>query len=391
MGITGPTQNRRTRTILGQESWTIRTSDVEASITRQGGHLAPLRFRLGKRWIEPFAIAPWAKETLAPATPQVLRVMRGEFFCMPFGANEKLYKDERHSPHGETANNKWTLESIAPRDIHLSMSTSIRKGRVDKHIKLAPAQKAVYLQHVISGMKGRMPIGHHPILRVPDNAIARVSVSAFRFGQTFPGTLEDPARGGYSSLKPGARFTSLHRIPRNDGSWLDLSTYPAREGYEDLVIIASDPSLAFAWTAFAVPEKNYVWFSLKDPRVLPSTIVWMSNGGRHYPPWNGRHRRVIGLEEVSANFHYGLAESSRSNPLNRAGVPTCIKLDPRRPLAINYIMAAARTPGGFDVVKSIDASRDSQSIRITSESGRTISMSLDVSFLGAQPIRFNGH
>ena len=54
----------RPRTILGQESWVIRTSEVEAAVTRQAGHLAPVRFRVGNRWIEPFAIAPWANEDI---------------------------------------------------------------------------------------------------------------------------------------------------------------------------------------------------------------------------------------------------------------------------------------------------------------------------------------
>ena len=89
----------------------------------------------------------------------------------------------------------------------------------------------------------------------------------------------------------------------------------ARDGYEDIVLMASDPKLPFAWTALTVPEHNYVWFALKDPRVLPSTLFWISNGGRHYAPWNGRHRRAIGLEEVVSNFHSGLAESAKPNAL----------------------------------------------------------------------------
>ena len=136
--------------VLGQASWILRTSDVEAAITRQAGHLAPVRFRIGNRWVEPFAIAPWAKEKTDPSLPQVVRVMRGDFFCMPFGDNEKPYNGEIHSPHGETANGEWRLESSTRQRIHLSMRTSVRPGRVDKVIQLVPGQTAVYSQHVIS-------------------------------------------------------------------------------------------------------------------------------------------------------------------------------------------------------------------------------------------------
>jgi hypothetical protein len=374
----------RPRTILGQESWVIRTSEVEAAVTRQAGHLAPVRFRVGNRWIEPFAIAPWANEDIGPAPPQVMRVMRGDFFCLPFGGNRKLYRGEEHPPHGETANAEWELESISSGELHLSMRTSVRKGRVDKFIRLVPGHTAIYSQHVISGMNGRMPMGHHPILRLPEGTTGRVGLSRFRFGEVFPGAFENPAGGGYSILKSGAQFTSLEHVPQVDGKWADLSVYPAREGYEDLVLMASDPARPFAWTALTVPEQKYVWIALKDPRVLPSTVFWMSNGGRHYPPWNGRHRHVIGLEEVAANFDYGLAESVAPNRLNRAGLATCLQLNPRKPLSVNYIMAVAEIPRGFDVVKTVEASADQNSIRITAKSKRAISIRLDVSFLAAR-------
>ena len=59
--------------------------------------------------------------------------------------------------------------------------------------------------------------------------------------------------------------------------------------------MVSDTRLPFAWTAVAFPQQRQVWFALKDPRLLRATIFWISNGGRYYPPWNGRHRNVMGL------------------------------------------------------------------------------------------------
>ena len=343
--------------------------------------MGPVRFRVGKRWIEPFTIAPWAEEKVDRSIPQVIQVMRGDFFCMPFGGNEEIYKAENHPVHGETANGTWELESISPGHIHLSMRTSVRTGKVDKKITLIPDQTAIYSQHIISGMEGPMSLGHHPILSAPEGVTARLSLSPFCFGQVAPGILEDPAKGGYSHLKAGAHFSSLQRVPTMDGKWIDLSVYPANDGYEDLILMASKPTLPFAWTALTIPEKGYIWFSLKDPRVLPSTIFWMSNGGRHYAPWNGRHRRAIGLEEVVANFHLGLAQSARSNPLKRAGIATSVKLNKQNSLVVNYIMAVAEMPRGFDIVKNIYPSADGNSVRITSKSGRSISVGLDIAFL----------
>jgi hypothetical protein len=370
------------RKIQGQESWTLATSQVEAAVTRQGGHLAPVRFCLGKdRWVEPFEVAPWAEEKLAPETPEILRVMRGDFFCMPFGDNAKPYCGESYPSHGETANAAWQFVSGTPQRLDLAMETTIRKGRVEKTIELVPGHSALYVRHVISGMKGPMSFGHHPILKVPKGATGRLSTSRFMYGQVFPEAFENPVQGGYSILKPGAKFRSLQRVPRTDGQSADLSLYPAREGYEDLVLMAADPSLPFSWTALVVPEAGYVWFSLKNPRVLRSSVFWMSNGGRHYAPWNGRHRHAIGLEEVTSNFHYGLAQSASPNPLNRAGIETCVRLNPKQPFTIPFIMALSAIPRGFDVVKSIRPSADGASVTLTSQSGKTVAAPLNVSFV----------
>jgi len=68
------------------------------------------------------------------------------------------------------------------------------------------------------------------------------------------------------------------------GQCTDLSKYPARRGFEDLVMIVSDPSVRLDWTAAAFPTLGYVWFGLKDVKVLRNTVFWFSNGGRHYAP-----------------------------------------------------------------------------------------------------------
>ena len=371
----------KTRKIAGQPSWTMASSHVDAALTCQGGHLGPVRFRLGRRWVAPYDLAPWAEEKLPAGLPPLLHSMRGDFFCMPFGANDTAWHGEKHPPHGETTNSQWKLEWSGKTRHHFSLKTSVRKGQVDKIIEMLPGQTAIYSRHIISGMTGPMPLGHHAILHPDGDSDCRISTSAFKLGQVMPTPFEDAAKGGYSSLKVGAKFKSLDKVPRIDGGMADLSHYPAREGYEDLVLMASDEKLPWAWTALVNPKEKYVWFALKDPRVLRSSVFWISNGGRHYAPWNGRHRHAIGLEEVTANFAYGLAESAKPNALNRAGIPTTLTLSAKKPLVVNYIMALAEIPGGFDIVKSITASRDGKGVVLTSKSGKKVTTEINVPFL----------
>jgi len=192
---------------------------------------------------------------------------------------------------------------------------------------------------------------------------------------------ELPEQGGYSSLKAGAEFRSLAKVPAANGGTADLTRFPARRGFEDLVLLVSEAKAPFAWTAVTFPKERFVWFALKDPRVLRQTVFWLSNGGRHYPPWSGRHVGVMGLEEVTSYFHLGLAESARPNPLSRKEIPTCIRLTPDQPLVVRYIMGVAQVPAGFDRVVSIEPKAQNRGITLRSASGKKTEAALNLDFL----------
>lgn len=363
------------RTISGQRSWRVASKEVEAYVTQMGGHLAPVTFNLGGRPFQPYSVAPWAEEKVDSSLPPLLQALRGDFFCLPFGGNGTPFRGEQHPPHGETANKTWHFEALElspdQTSLHLSLETEVRPGRVDKNITLMEGHSAVYCRHIISGMKGPMNLGHHATLRFPDApGSGRVSTSPFVHGQVLPVPFELPEQKGYSSLKVGAAFSSLDQVPLQTGEMTDLSVYPARRGYEDLVLLANDTEAPFTWTAVTFPKERAVWFALKNPRVLRETILWISNGGRHYPPWNGRHVNVMGLEEVTSYFHLGLAESARPNSLSKMGYATTVSLNPNKPLTVAYIMAMAATPAGFDRVVEIEPVAGEESVRLLAANGK---------------------
>jgi hypothetical protein len=374
----------RLASIQGQPSWRFASDRVEAAITRQGGHLAPVRFRLPHGIIEPYSIAPWAREKIDPKLPPLLQSLRGDFFCAPFGAGETLYRGEDHPPHGEAANSRWKFEELrktkTETEIHLSLETKVRRGRIDKTLRLRRGETAIYCRHLFSGMTGKMSLGHHSMLKFPDApGSGLLDTSPISFAQVLPVPFEKAAEKGYSSLKPGAIFHALNQVPAMDGSVTDLSSYPARRGFEDLVLVVHKAMPDFAWTAVTFPEQRYVWFALKDPSVLRSTVLWMSNGGRHYPPWNGRHVNVMGLEDVTAYFHLGLPASAEPNPISRRGIPTCVMLETTAPFAVNYIMAVAAIPPKWGRVKTIVAGTGT--VTLHSTLGGSVQVPLDSNFL----------
>jgi len=379
---------RGMKMILGQPSWRIASDRVEAFVTELGGQLAPVTFDRQGRKIAPYSVAPWAEEKLDRNMPAILQALRGDFFCLPFGGNATPYRGEKHPMHGETANAKWRLESEerggGRHRLHLRLKTKVRPGRVDKEITLVDGEDTVYSRHTVSGMSGPMCLGHHAMLKFPEaEGSGAISTSRFVYGQVLPAVFEQPELGGYSSLKMGAEFQSLQSVPMAAGGLADLSRYPARRGFEDLVMVVSEPGLPLAWTVVAFPRQRFVWFALKDAKVLGGTVLWMSNRGRHYAPWSSRHVNVMGLEEVTANFHLGLAASAAPNPISGKGWPTCLNLERERPLVVNYIMGVAAIPAGFDRVAAIEPGADRRSITLRSASGRKAAARVDLEFLGS--------
>jgi hypothetical protein len=169
----------------------ISTPLVSTGVTTEGGHLWPAKFRVGGRWIEPLSMAPWNSEKLEKSLPPILRILRGDFFCLPFGGNATTLGNEKFPVHGETANRRWKCHPGEPANLHLSMRTKVRPGRMEKYVRLMPGHPAIYQRHVISGFSGALPVGHHAMLHFAQQKSARISLSRFVHGQVF---LEPEAR-----------------------------------------------------------------------------------------------------------------------------------------------------------------------------------------------------
>jgi hypothetical protein len=348
--------DERKRVVLGQESWLLASDQVQLAVTEAGGHMAPVTFFRGTpAQVQPYYLNPWrGTKTGLP----LLDVLRGDFFCLPFGAGNR-YRDEDHPPHGETANSKW---SFVERRIDggrgslvLCLSVKARPGTVVKTIWLLAGHNAVYLRHELAGFSGRMCFSHHAILEVPEApGSLRLSTSPFRLGMVAPRADLTNAGNEYYSLQPGARFVGLDRVPAiwKDSPFEDCSAFPRRYGFMDLAAVYARAGGLPSWVAVVLPSRGYLWYALKDAAVLPQLLLWMDNGGRHAHPWNGRNR-CLGLEDGCAFFGEGLAASARANALTRQGIPTAVLLSPRRPTAIHHIQGVVRVPAGFDRVKSV--------------------------------------
>ncbi len=366
-GIVGA-QDGSTEVAHSQRCFVISSDQVKLAITETGGHMAPVTFfRTSDHPVQPYHISPWQDEPASEMPAPVLVPLRGDFFCMPFGGNQAAFGNEQHPPHGEIAGASWkhvaTRKSGRVTTLVLSFETKVRAGKVTKEISLADSQNVVYSRHTIEGFSGQVPLGHHATLAMPDEeGTVRLAASEFRFGMTYPGLFSDPKLREYQALQPGAKWKKLSEVPM---AWkgqpdADLSRMPGPQGYADLVQIfneSPEKTGDVAWMTATFAKDGYLWFSLKDPAILNSTVFWMENCGRHGHPWNGRNN-CLGLEDVTAYFADGLVASAESNIISKEGIATAVELSSERPTVVNYIQGVARIPDGFDVVSKAEFAPD---------------------------------
>jgi len=78
--------------VRGQPSWRLAADRVEAYVTELGGQVGPVTFQLKGKKVRPFSVAPWVEEKTDPLLPPILKVLRGDFFCLPFGGNATPYR-----------------------------------------------------------------------------------------------------------------------------------------------------------------------------------------------------------------------------------------------------------------------------------------------------------
>ncbi len=297
----------------GEPSVKIQSDLTTAWLTLRGGHIAPVDFRLDDGMLaQPYSLAPWEPSDY-PEQPPILQILRGDFFCLPFGADPG-----QTCPHGDPANARWQITKQDESSLALAQKDISNQGCIKKRVHLSKGQRVLYQEHLLDGFDGPFCYGHHPILHIPKGVSCPLRTSAFKFAQTCPSRFANPELGEHGCLAQGARFDSLSAVPLANGGTLDLRQYPHQSDCEDLLML-TPAETGLAWTALTFP--GYVWLSLRSTVQFPSTVLWLSNGGRPQPPWDGRHTRRIGVEDVCAYFAEGPAASTRQ-PLSNEGIKT---------------------------------------------------------------------
>ncbi|NAZ36202.1 hypothetical protein [Rubellimicrobium sp. CFH 75288] len=348
---------------------TLRAAGIAATFDPSLGLLASFSVTAGGRTVSPLHRAPWVDsgEALPPDLPPHLARLGGDFLCAPFAASE-----EGSPMHGWTANAPWTLLHQAPGLLRAALSRPVCGATVLKELVLLDGHPFVYQRHLFLGGEGRVPVANHANLALPRGAIIRTSPKAFWETPARPQE-EDPARGRSALLYP-ARTGDPRAFPCADGGTADLLRYPWAPRHEDFVVAVEEPGRALGWTAVTILGTGTLFLSLRDPRALPMTMLWHSNGGRDYPPWSGRHVGCLGVEEGAAAAMLGLT--------SEGGLPGpgALRLHPAGTAETRHAIGAIPWPEGEPVA---DVALRGSSLSVTGEGGTSRTLPFREGFFGA--------
>jgi hypothetical protein len=344
------------------------------------GHLRKLELTTDGRTIAPLHTGPWVNDEpidrnakLAPAE----QALSGDFLCTPFCANDVL-----GGPiHGATANDPWRLAADRVNGVTAEasfvLSTQLMGATVKKTLQFRANEPFLYITHSFTGGSGHVPSGHHAMIRA--TGTAALSYSPKLKLMTPPGPPEgDPSRGR-SLLRYPSESTDL-TVPFADGRVTNVLTYPIAEKHEDIVVLVEAPGHDLGWTAAVRDAEDDIVLLIKDARVFPCTTLWMSNGGRDYAPWSGRHTRVLGLEDTRSFGVGGHRASIEPNWMSDGGIPTAFDLGASP--VLRYAIGAIPRPAGWTRIENLKA--DDGGLVLRDVSGATMALPFATGWLLAQ-------
>lgn len=312
-----------------------------ARLSKLGAMLSDLEFDLpdGRR-VAPLHKAPWLDESLSNDIPPLLAGLQGEWPCIPFGMTPEeplsgdwagLSRLPDPWPHGFAANHDWQITSHDQQSLQarLDYPQADTVDHLTRRVRGVSGRTAVEIDLGIHmRRKAQMPIGLHPVFRLPvEMGQARLCPGIYDQVFCYPGdTGGTPA---FSNTTP-FRFEDLTELG------FDPMALPYPEPSETLVLLSGTGGTV----SLENHAENYRVTLDWDAEVFPSLMLWISNGGRGAPPWNGRHW-ALGVEPVCSAFDLGRLISTADNPLSKAGVRTSRMLTPDHPFNTRYSISVA--------------------------------------------------
>ncbi len=148
-----------------------------------------------------------------------------------------------------------------------------------------------------------LTVGSHPIFRLPQEAgRAKLLLPRCACVRTYPQQTDE-----HSRLLPNARCDSPERVPLRDGGVWDCTRVPLPENVEELLFLGG---VEEGQVTLENKDEGYAVTVESDPRDYASLMLWFSNRGRTFAPWNGTNL-CLGVEPITGPLDLGDAPGYR--------------------------------------------------------------------------------
>jgi hypothetical protein len=282
--------------------------------------------------IRPFFDNPWQHDPRPMDT--LTRHLGVEWPCVPFGVPEPpgnlpsswLVAEDtatwnKHA-HGYGAHNQWKLtrqdNQTLSADISYPDASPI--ARVRRRVTLA-SERDIHLRLEVSARASvTLPLGVHPVFSLVDAKVGAVTIElpGDESAWTFPIDVEP----GQSRLQPDQRGCPLSALRTSSGDVTDARKLPFPGKSEDLILLPN----AAGSISLLRPESGYRATLRWNADDLPACLLWISNRGRDYAPWDGRVS-AVGIEPIAGAFDLGVAHSASLNtPLALSNISTAVQI-----------------------------------------------------------------
>ncbi|MGI5920066.1 MAG: hypothetical protein ACOX8N_10560 [Christensenellales bacterium] len=322
----------------------------------EDGGMVTGEFDLGGKWVNPFYSHPWPEYTGG----DLLGFLKGDFVCVPFGnkscspipgyAAEEAFSEKEY-PHGYSSNGKWELQRCSgdSAEVVIRYTDSV-VDRVEREIAFLDGKKGISIKNRVAVKENtRLPIGAHPIFRLPEKpGMAKLTVPKTDLIHTYPVKTDET-----SILKTNATASDIRSMPLAEGGSIDLTSLPLAQHTEEVLMLAG---AAEGRVCLENYEEGYRAVLEFDYVKVPNFLLWISNRGRQFAPWNGCNL-CLGIEPVVSAFDFGTAISRSDNALAKQGVKTCVSIEKDVPFTFDYqiyIENILRGARGFITKKNSD-------------------------------------
>lgn len=288
----------------------------------------------GKR-VAPFYSHPWPDDDKAGLTG----FLKGDFFCAPFGIRPQSTIDgyestdsssEKEYAHGYSSNGKWmqTESSDDKAIITLQYKESVI-SRVDREVSFLEERSGISFKNsVFVDGDTNLPIGAHPIFKLPERTgAAKLVLPKCKKIYTYPIKTDET-----SILKTNQAVDDITKMPMANGESIDMTHLPLEFETEEVIMIAG---VEDGRVCLENHDEGYRAVLEFEVDKIPNILLWVSNHGRQFEPWNGRNL-CLGIEPIASAFDFGTDISRSNNALSEQGVKTCVHISKDTPFKFSY-------------------------------------------------------